>query len=69
MALDPIVFLPGKFLEQRSLVGYSPWGCKELDTTENAPTTTLSLLRHTDNPGAWSSGLGNLRVQPFILLS
>ena len=20
--------------EQRSLVGYSPWGCKELDTTE-----------------------------------
>ena len=50
-------------------MGYSPWGCKELDTTENAPTTTLSPLRHTDNPGAWSSGLGNLIVQPFILLS
>ena len=29
------VFLPGKFHEQRSLVGYSPWGCKELDTTEH----------------------------------
>ena len=28
------VFLPGKFQGQRSLVGYSPWGCKELDTTE-----------------------------------
>ena len=28
------VFLPGKFLEQRSLVGYSPLGCKELDPTE-----------------------------------
>ena len=28
------VFLPGKFHEQRSLVGYSPWCCKELDTTE-----------------------------------
>ena len=27
------VFLPGKFHGQRSLVGYSPWGCKELDTT------------------------------------
>ena len=27
------VFLPGKSLGQRSLVGYSPWGCKELDTT------------------------------------
>ena len=27
------VFLPGKFHEQRTLVGYSPWGCKESDTT------------------------------------
>ena len=30
------VFLPGKFHGQRSLVGYSPWGCKESDTTEHA---------------------------------
>ena len=29
------VFLPGEFHGQRSLVGYSPWGCKELDTTES----------------------------------
>ena len=28
------VFLPGKSHGQRSLVGYSPWGCKESDTTE-----------------------------------
>ena len=28
------VFLPGKFHGQRSLVGYSLRGCKELDTTE-----------------------------------
>ena len=28
------VFLPGKSHGQRSLAGYSPWGCKELDTTE-----------------------------------
>ena len=28
------VFLPGKFHRQRSLAGYSPWGHKELDTTE-----------------------------------
>ena len=28
------VILPGKFHEQRSLVGYSPWDCKELDMTE-----------------------------------
>ena len=26
--------LPGKFQGQISLVGYSPWGCKELDMTE-----------------------------------
>ena len=29
-----LVFLPGEFHGQRSLVGYSPWGCKELDTTK-----------------------------------
>ena len=28
------VFLSGEFHGQRSLVGYSPWGCKESDTTE-----------------------------------
>ena len=28
------VFLPGEFLGQRSLAGYSPRGLKELDTTE-----------------------------------
>ena len=28
------VFLPGKFHGQRSLEGYSPWGCKESDMTD-----------------------------------
>ena len=28
------VFLPGKFHGQRRLVGYSPWGHRELDMTE-----------------------------------
>ena len=28
------VFLPGEFHGQRSLMGYSPWGCKESDMTE-----------------------------------
>ena len=28
------VFLPGKSHGKRTLVGYSPWGCKESDTTE-----------------------------------
>ena len=26
--------IPGKSLGQRSLAGYSPWGCKESDMTE-----------------------------------
>ena len=30
------VFLPGEFHGQRSVVGYSPLGCKELDTTKAA---------------------------------
>ena len=29
------VFWPGEFHEQGSLVGYSPWGLKELDTTDH----------------------------------
>ena len=32
------VFLPGISHGQRSLVGYSPWGRKELDTTERLST-------------------------------
>ena len=32
-----IIFLPGKFHEEGSLVGYSPWGSKE-----SAPTEQLS---------------------------
>ena len=35
------VFLPGEFHGQRSLVGYSSWGHKEVDTTEQ--------VTHTEN--------------------
>ena len=28
------LFLPGKFHGHRSVAAYSPWRCKELDTTE-----------------------------------
>ena len=37
------VFLPGEFHGQNSLVGYSPWGCKEMDLTEQL---TLSHFFH-----------------------
>ena len=29
------IFLPGEFHGQRNLVDYSPWGCKNLDTTKH----------------------------------
>ena len=33
------VFLPGESHGQRSLAGYTPWGCKESDTAEHGYTT------------------------------
>ena len=35
-----LIFLPGESHGQRNLAGYSPWGCKELDTTEQLNTHT-----------------------------
>ena len=43
--------LPGKSHGQRSLEGYSPWGRKELDTTERLHFISLSqknITPHTD---------------------
>ena len=37
------IFLPGTFHEQRTLVGYSPWGHRELDMTEH----TVHTLTYT----------------------
>ena len=36
--LSTSAFLLQKSCGQRSLAGYSPWGCKESDTTEHSPT-------------------------------
>ena len=41
MAATPVL-LPGKSHEQRSLVGYSAWGHKELDMTEQFHFLSLS---------------------------
>ena len=38
------LFLPGESHGQRSLVGYSPWGHKELDTTERLHFLSLSCI-------------------------
>ena len=44
-----LVFLPGKSHRQRSLVGYSPWGCKESDTTEHTHTNWLQPLNQSQS--------------------
>ena len=41
------VFLPGKFHEQRSLAGYSSWGCKQLDMLERLNHT---IVKNKENP-------------------
>ena len=44
------VFLPGKFYGERSLAGYSPWGCKESDMTEHGTIQNYKYFiqcRHT----------------------
>ena len=61
------VLLPGKPHRQRSLVGYSPWGCEESDMTEqlhfhfslsciregNGNPLQCSWLENPRNRGAW----------------
>ena len=37
-------FSTGEFHGQRSLVGSSPWGCKQLDTTEQLTLSNTFIL-------------------------
>ena len=43
------VFSPGKSHGQRSLLGYTPWGRKELDVTERLSTARQHIL-HLERP-------------------
>ena len=43
--LHTAVFLPGESHGQGSLAGYSPWGCKELDMTEQLTLSMLTIKR------------------------
>ena len=42
------VFFPGKSHEQGTLAGYSPWGHKELDTTEQLTHTLITAFYEED---------------------
>ena len=50
----PSIFLPGEFHGQRSLDGYSPWGCTESDMTERL---MLSLSQMSDRMVLQNTGL------------
>ena len=45
------VFLPGESHGQRSLVGYSPWGHKESDKTEQIGRQDLKRLEEIQQEG------------------
>ena len=54
----PPVLLPGKSHGRRSLVGYSPWGCKESDMTERLHCHFVRVRN--------SDGLGQLSIPARI---
>ena len=72
--IPTLVFLPGGFQGQRSLVGYSPRGRKEWDETEQL-TLSLSfclVLGHYTNPVGLRLGLDGTQSDvsnPLFILS
>ena len=84
MKRQPIrVFLPGKSHGQRSLVGYSPWGRKELDMTEQLSVhppffQCLCMLLASDSlwphglyslPGSSVHGIFQARIREWVAIS
>ena len=58
------VFLPGKSHGQRSLVGYSPWGCKRV----GYKLVTKPPSRHHPPVGTPGSHLRHERIGPVPIL-
>ena len=54
------VFLPGESHGWRSLMGYSPWGCKELDMTERLHFTCSSVSKES------ACSIGDLGLIPGL---
>ena len=60
--------LPGKSHEGRSLVGYSPWGREDSDTTERLHFHFLSLLlSHLGSPRMLSCSVVSNSLRPHAL--
>ena len=58
------VFLPGKPHGQSSLVGYSPWGCKESDRAE----LTKQQKQQTAVKGSWYMEGNDSRKNSYIYI-
>ena len=58
----PLAFLPKKFHGQRSMVGYSPWSCKESDMTEQLTTHFTTSIPF---PFIWTGERKN--TEPTVL--
>ena len=58
--LSTLVFLLGEFHGQRSLVGYSPCGHKELDTTKGLKTRDL-FKKIRDTKGTFHAKMGSIK--------
>ena len=63
------VFLPGESHGQRSLAGYSPWVCKELDMTEATEDTRICYEpKGRENCPALPTASPGARPGPIALL-
>ena len=58
---EKLLFLPGKHHGQRNLTGYSQWGCKESDTTEQHTWVLVAVINSQASP----SNLGHFCCKDF----
>ena len=66
------VFLPEEFQGQRSLAGYSPWGRRELNTTELLTLTPFHFCMSkvsSQKPFGWSAARSLLVLEKLNRLS
>ena len=61
------IFLPGESHGQRSLVGYSPWGHRESDTTERAHPWQVEI-NWRKLPGGRKQNLGRVVAESYFML-
>ena len=60
--LSTPVYWPGEFHGQRSLAGYSPWGLKESDITEQLSLHFSKLTKNTVKASLQNCGWERMRI-------